>query len=272
MVCESRWDNPFGLQETIFTGLTNEYLEAIEKYTDTVKYYVGCATSTRDVRKNLHGVEFGVLTEKECVPNGMNTDLDGKVIIIKAESLSPQYQTADYQLRFCNGGFGTRPNSRGRAVFCTDLFEDKKSRFEREDVLGVADISLLPEWAQKRIATVKQEKDVTVEKQPDIKTGDFIEYDNKRWHVDYVDADTIKLTNLNPLDNDKEIRSTRWKDHIKEYTVVDPSEIDMSTLKPNKQKPSLADRIEKGKEKVREADKNKAKPDKPKNKNKGVDD
>ena len=109
-------------------------------------------------------------------------------------------------------------------------------------------------------------------KQPEIKAGDFIEYDNKRWHVDYVDADTIKLTNLNPLDNDKEIRTTRWKDHIKGYTVVDPTEIDMSTLKPNKQQPSLADRIEKGKKKVREADKNKAKPIKPKKQNKGVDD
>ena len=204
MVCESKWDNPLGLQETIFTGLTNEYLEALEKYTDTVKYYVGCATSTRDMRKSLHGVEFGILTEKECVPNGMNDDLDGKVIIIKAEALSPQYQSVDYQLRFCNGGFGTRPNSRGRAVFCTDLFEDKKSRFEREDVLGVADISMLPEWAQKRIAELRPEK--------------------------------------------------------------------ATPQKTASKKPSLSKRIEKGKEKVREADKNKDKAIKPKNKNKGVDD
>ena len=196
-------DNPLDLQEIVFTGLTNEYLEALEKYTDTVKYYVGCATSTRDMRKNLYGVEYGVLTEKECVPNGINTDLDGKMIIIKAESLSPQYRTADYQLRFCNGGFGTRPNSRGRAVFCTDLFEDKKSRFEREDVLGVADISLLPEWAQKRIFELKTEK-----------------------------TPPQKTTN---------------------------------------KKPSLSKRIEKGKEKVREADKNNEKSEKPKNKSKGVD-
>jgi len=121
---------------------------------------------------------------------------------------------------------------------------------------------------------------------PELKTGDFIDYDNKRWHVDYVSADTIQLTNLNPLDSDKEIRASHWKDHITEYTVVDKSEVDMSTLTPPKAgrklsfdwqddrklpiidmkkletvlhnggfsgdegRPSLMDRVEKGKQKV----------------------
>ena len=218
---------------------------------------------------------------------------------------------------------------------------------------------------------------------PELKAGDFIDYDNKRWHVDSVDKNSIKLTNINPLDNTHEIRATRWKDHIQGYTLVDKSEVDMSTLIPRKplstqnkdvrnvehsnpkndnnstkiwlrlgisldvsdsqglkikngdekalldvltapgkdnggwsidgdtyipdtifgeevnfelpkismsgliqdkaahqeketekqpKKRSLAERVEQGKEKIREADKNKGKPDKPKKQNKGVDD
>ena len=232
----------------------------------------------------------------------------------------------------------------------SDEFRAEDSRFNGNDhdLMGCTEetASGLAEFAreQEKLETI----DLNKKKQPDIKTGDFIDYDNKRWHVDYVGADTIQLTNINPLDNNKEIRASRWKDHIKEYTVVDKSEVDMSTLipqtagrklsfdgqnqnielpvidmkkletvlrnsglfsneevqaiwhtvwdysgdwlkvsderfmksaaveketgkQPSKQKPSLADRIEKGKEKVREADKNKGEPDKPKNKKKGVD-
>ena len=210
MVCEYNWMNPLGLKETAFTGITNDYIEALEKYTDTVKYYVACAASTRDVRNSLHGVEHCVLTEKECVPGGLDGSLEGKVIIIKSEALSPQYQTADYQLRICSGGFGAVPDSRGRAVFCTDLFEDKSSRFEREDVLGVAEISRLPEWARNRIA---------------------------------------------------ELQSP-------EKTVEPPQK-----AKPTTRKLTIEEKLEQGKEKVRQADKakeNQAK--KPKNHNKGVDD
>ena len=172
MVCECNWLNPIGIKETAFTGVTNNYLEALEKYTDTVKYYVECAMSTWDLRRSFHGVEYSVLAEKDCIPNGLDDNLEGKVIIIKSEALAPQYQTADYQLRICNGGFGASPNSRGRAVFCTDLFDDKSSRFERQDILGVANIAVLPEWAKKRISELQEnkttEKESTTNKKPSL--------------------------------------------------------------------------------------------------------
>ena len=111
---------------------------------------------------------------------------------------------------------------------------------------------------------------------PELQKGDFIDYDNKRWHVDSVGKDYINLTNLNPLD--KTMKSTLTNSHRHEmvYAIVDKSEIDMSTLVPKNEsasqtKTSLMERLEKGKEKVREADKNKGQPDKPKNKKKGVD-
>jgi len=111
------------------------------------------------------------------------------------------------------------------------------------------------------------------QKQPELKNGDFIDYNNRRWHVDFVDGDkTIKLTNLNPLDSHKEICATDWKRHIKEYTAVDKSEVDMSSLKPTVKKTSLLKRVEDGKQKARESDNSKDKPVKSKNPHKGVDD
>jgi hypothetical protein len=109
---------------------------------------------------------------------------------------------------------------------------------------------------------------------PELKQGDFIDFDNKRWYVNYVDANSIRLRNINPLDGTMEYHASDWKRHVKHYRVVDKNEVDMSTLKPAQtvKKPSLMAKVEDGKEKVRQNDLHKEKSDKPKNFNKGVDD
>lgn len=147
MVCEFHWNNPFGAKENVYTGVTSDFLEALTKYKKTVGYYIGCVQSERETRKILDGVELVTLTAADCLANGMNESIEGKLIIIKPEALSPEYRVSDHQLKIAIGGGGTEPDSRGNAVFCTDLYSGRKSRFERYDVLGVADISRLPQWA-----------------------------------------------------------------------------------------------------------------------------
>lgn len=85
-------------------------------------------------------------------------DLNGKVIVINPEILRREYRTATHQLQLCTGGFGAYPNSRGSAVFCTNLFNGSKSRFERSDVLAVMDRSVLPEWVEKKLNELQQHK------------------------------------------------------------------------------------------------------------------
>jgi len=148
MVCEFRRNNPFGLLESMYAGVTDDYLEALDKFRYLIEYNIGVVQSEREVRKNLDGVEPLTLTAAHCVLNGMDEDLTGKLIVIKADVLSPEYRNADHQLRICLGGFGASPHSRGNAVFCKDLFLGKESRFERYDVLGVADLDKLPQWAK----------------------------------------------------------------------------------------------------------------------------
>ena len=85
--------------------------------------------------------------------------MTGKLIIIKPEVLAPEYRRSEHQIKRATGGFGCSPNSRGNAVFCKDLYSGKESRFERHDVLGVADVEKLPEWAKAKLDEQQQSKE-----------------------------------------------------------------------------------------------------------------
>lgn len=83
-------------------------------------------------------------------------NLNGQVIVIRPEILREEYRTAAHQLQLCTGGFGSYPNARGSAVFCTNLYNGSKSRFERSDVLAILDRSAVPEWAEKKLAELNK--------------------------------------------------------------------------------------------------------------------
>ena len=159
MVCRYRWDNILGMKENEETAITNDYLEALDKYLKDVHYYVRCAISSRENEKAMHGVEHVKLTEKDCIPNSLDEELEGRVVIIKPEVLSPEFRVGNHQLKIVEGGFGASPNSRGRAVFCTDLYSGKKTRFERYDIAGIADPEKLPEWAKIKLARLESLKE-----------------------------------------------------------------------------------------------------------------
>jgi len=80
------------------------------------------------------------------------------IIVIKPEVLSPEYRRSEHQLKTCQGGFGASPTASGTAVFCTDLYSGKESRFERYDVAGVIDPAKMPDWAVKKIALMESQK------------------------------------------------------------------------------------------------------------------
>ena len=60
------------------------------------------------------------------------------------------------------GGFGASANSRGSAVFCTNLHTGKSTRYERMDVMGEIKPECMPEWAKEKaqeLAHKKRNKD-----------------------------------------------------------------------------------------------------------------
>ena len=100
--------------------------------------------------RNLN-IPVTVITEADCIPDHYSKDINGKVIAIDPEVLKPEYQRADRQLYLVTGGFGASANSRGSAVFCTNLHTGKNTRFERMDVMGEVKPECMPDWAKEKM-------------------------------------------------------------------------------------------------------------------------
>ena len=155
MVCTGRWDNPLGVVEYDHIVLTPHHLDAVHEFVRREAMLLDFLESKR----NLSGIPFQAFTASDCVPNGMREDMRDKIIVIKPEALSPEFRSAEHQIMLCTGGNGSRAEARGSAVFCTCLYSGEKSRFERYDVLGVADIAKLPEWALNKLSAIEAAKE-----------------------------------------------------------------------------------------------------------------
>lgn len=96
-------------------------------------------------------IPITVITEADCIPDHYSKDINGKVIAIDPKVLKPEFQRADRQLYLVTGGFGASANSRGSAVFCTNLHTGKNTRFERMNVMGEVKLECMPDWAKEKI-------------------------------------------------------------------------------------------------------------------------
>lgn len=132
----------------------DDYLEQMQEFTKRIDRQI---QQVRDERAQ-RGINPAPLTAEHCMANGMSKNLEGKVIVIKASSLRPEYATPDHQLMLADGGNGCRPDARGRAVFCVNLYTGKRGRWERYDVQGMADMDELPQWAQDAARKLQQKK------------------------------------------------------------------------------------------------------------------
>ena len=159
-VCNYRRENAL-IGEYYDIYRTCDYLAAVREYTSRIDGLLQQLESERD----KYGCPNKVLGEQDCVPDGLNEDLTGKLIIIKAEILAPEYRSQEHQLQKVFGGFGANPNARGTAVYCKDLYTGKECRYERGDILGVAAVERLPKWARAKVAGQEIE---TPEKKPSL--------------------------------------------------------------------------------------------------------
>lgn len=95
---------------------------------------------------------FGLFDASHCVPDDSQQDYTGKVVVINPHILKDDYKTPEDQLFFVEGGFGARPNSRGRKVFGKFLKDDISTHYFREDIIGVLKSEYLPQWAWEKLA------------------------------------------------------------------------------------------------------------------------
>ena len=122
-----------------------------DDYAEIVKIFGSCISNSAELHlesvKKL-GIPISVITADDCIPDHYSKDINGKIIAIDVKHLRPEYQRADRQLYYVYGGFGANANSRGSAVFCTNLHTGKNTRIERMEVLGEVKPECMPEWAK----------------------------------------------------------------------------------------------------------------------------
>ena len=155
MTCIGTRNNQLGFE-------MHEDILASEDYFEIFNIFIGRlaerSKQLSDERSGC-GISNAPLTADDCIKGGLDSDIEGKVIIIKASALSPEYRLATHQLQLATGGFGCKPDASGRAVYCTNLYNGERYRYERYDVAGVANITRLPEWAQQKIAELKSKEE-----------------------------------------------------------------------------------------------------------------
>jgi hypothetical protein len=128
---------------------TGDLAEARQEMNDRAAKETERITAELDSR----GLPSELFTAEHCVPHDYKQNLNGTVVAIRADVLSPEYRRGSEQLVYVTGGFGASPNARGTAVFCRGLSDGEQTRFNRNDVLGI--VKELPDWAKDRLTTVK---------------------------------------------------------------------------------------------------------------------
>ncbi len=86
-------------------------------------------------------------------------DYTGKLLILRADVLKESYRTPENQLFLAQSGFGCSPDASGRAVFGQFLVDGEKTRFDRQDFIGICDESYLADWAKEKLQTLAAPED-----------------------------------------------------------------------------------------------------------------
>lgn len=66
--------------------------------------------------------------------NALKAQLQGKVVVLKASVHKAAYAALPYRLFRVEGGFGTSPDTSGRAVFGVYLCDGEKARIDGYDI------------------------------------------------------------------------------------------------------------------------------------------
>lgn len=134
----------------------DDYLEILEAYRDCIDSQIGRLQAERREYPDSER-----LTPVDCIEMSDGTDLNGKIVAVKPESLRPEYLNARHQLMFVTGGFGASPHSRGNAVFGKRLSDGEAARWDRRAILGEVKEDCLPKWATERLDVLRGEQEVS---------------------------------------------------------------------------------------------------------------
>ena len=108
---------------------------------------------TRDAYQAL-----GLFNRTDCESGMYDANVQGKVLVMKPDTLRESCWSQANQLWLAEGGFGCAPESSGRAIYATCLADGEKTRWNREDFIGVLDRQHLPDWAERKLEEILAQK------------------------------------------------------------------------------------------------------------------
>ena len=141
----------FGTYESVIAS--DSYPEAIKLYADDIKAE---AVQLELNQRAMGDAALPCYKPDEVRPVYFTDNIIGKVVAVEEKYLSDGYKDRGHQLYYVVGGSGAYPNSRGQACFSYDLYNGKKERIERYEVMGYIREDELPEFAKKTLETVKE--------------------------------------------------------------------------------------------------------------------
>lgn len=150
MVCFCERNNPLGAEEFTEAQGSSDFLEMMTEFSDRIRLQLEAVKAERE----KIAVPLEPFTRGQCTLISGETGIENAVAVIKPESLRPEYRTQDKQLVLVTGGFGARGNARGRAVYTTNLYSGKNSRWNREDILGTLTSEQTPAWAKEKLVEI----------------------------------------------------------------------------------------------------------------------
>lgn len=139
--------------------VSNKYLEIMQIFCERVQKQIEIVKQEQFSVK----VPMELIVAEQCYPNDYKRSILGKVMVLKPQVLSLEYQNAVNQIWIVTGGFGAEGNSRGQACYSKNLYSGEKARWERSDFIGEIKKEHIPEWAEKQLDEIHNEADDEME-------------------------------------------------------------------------------------------------------------
>ncbi|MCD9023469.1 hypothetical protein [Cohnella silvisoli] len=154
LVCYCSQNNLFGIDQYYGTEGFTDYLVAMQAFNKLLQWEIEKLQIERsEIAEPMTPIQLA-----QCLPIKSEDDLMGRIVVVRSESLRPEFRTADNQLIWVTGGFGASGNSRGRAVYAEMLYSGEEYRYNRENLMGFLKPEDTPAWAAERLAQRQAEQ------------------------------------------------------------------------------------------------------------------
>lgn len=98
-------------------------------------------------------IKFNGRTEMFTVENcnKREGDYNNKIVLLSPKTLNAESQRPELQIFLATGGFGCNPESLGNAVYGEFLHDGERCRWERYNIIGVANYAVIQELIQSEL-------------------------------------------------------------------------------------------------------------------------